>query len=178
MANTFVAIATTTVGSGGASNIDFTSIPNTYTDLLILASIRSNRNERNDALSVQFNNSGGTAYQNILLFSDSSSVSTQKETSKSSVTYASTASAATATASSFGSALIYIPNYAGSNNKAVSTDTVSANNRAVEAGDQVIYLNAGFWSNTSAITSVKIAPMFGSNFVQYSTATLYGIKSS
>ena len=178
MANTFIAIATTTVGSGGASNIDFTSIPNTYTDLLILASIRSDRNERNDALSVQFNNSGGTAYQSILFFSDSSAVSTQKETNKSSVTYASTVSAATATAASFGNAMIYIPNYANSSNKSITTDTVSANNRAVEAGDQVIYLAGGLWSNTSAITSVKIAPMFGSNFVQYSTATLYGIKSS
>jgi hypothetical protein len=34
MANTYEAIATVTVGSGGAANIEFTSIPGTYTDLI------------------------------------------------------------------------------------------------------------------------------------------------
>jgi hypothetical protein len=41
MANTYTAIATVTVGSGGASTIEFTSIPATYTDLNVLASTRS-----------------------------------------------------------------------------------------------------------------------------------------
>jgi hypothetical protein len=35
MANTFELIASSTVGSGGAANIDFTSIPATYTDLCL-----------------------------------------------------------------------------------------------------------------------------------------------
>jgi hypothetical protein len=35
MANTYEAIATVEVGSGGASTIDFTSIPSTYTDLVL-----------------------------------------------------------------------------------------------------------------------------------------------
>ena len=35
MANTFQLISSTTVGAGGASSIDFTSIPSTYTDLVI-----------------------------------------------------------------------------------------------------------------------------------------------
>jgi hypothetical protein len=38
-------------------------------------------------------------------------------------------------------------------------------------------LTAGLWSNTAAITSVKFAPQSG-NFVQYSTATLYGVTSA
>jgi hypothetical protein len=41
MANTYEAIATVTVGSGGATDIEFTSIPGTYTDLLIKSSLRS-----------------------------------------------------------------------------------------------------------------------------------------
>jgi hypothetical protein len=36
---------------------------------------------------------------------------------------------------------------------------------------------AGLWSNTAAITSISMAPDNG-NYPQYSTATLYGIKSS
>jgi hypothetical protein len=43
MATTYEIISSVTVGSGGAANIEFTSIPATYTDLYVLASIRSNR---------------------------------------------------------------------------------------------------------------------------------------
>jgi len=38
-----VAIQTVTVGSGGAANIEFTSIPQTYTDLVVVLSLRNNR---------------------------------------------------------------------------------------------------------------------------------------
>ena len=38
---TFTKIASATVGSGGASSIEFTSIPSTYTDLVIKLSMRS-----------------------------------------------------------------------------------------------------------------------------------------
>lgn len=178
MATTYKAIATVTVGSGGAANIEFTSIPATYTDLIILASIRTNRNDRNDALSLQFNGSGGTAYTHTLLFGNGGSANTQRETSQASVTYVMTASGATATASSFGSAMIYIPNYAGSVNKSISSETASASNHSASDGDQVIYLNAGSWADNSAITSAKITPQFGNLIVQHSTATLYGIKNS
>jgi hypothetical protein len=41
MANTFELIASSTVGSGGAANIDFTSIPATFTDLCLKYSTRS-----------------------------------------------------------------------------------------------------------------------------------------
>jgi len=41
MANTYQAIATVTVGSGGAANITFSSIPQTYTDLCLFISARS-----------------------------------------------------------------------------------------------------------------------------------------
>ena len=35
MANTYVLISSSTVGSGGAASIDFSSIPATYTDLVL-----------------------------------------------------------------------------------------------------------------------------------------------
>jgi hypothetical protein len=42
MATTYEAIATVEVGSGGAADIEFTSIPGTYTDLLVCLSKRRN----------------------------------------------------------------------------------------------------------------------------------------
>jgi hypothetical protein len=43
MATTYEIIASVTVGSGGAANIEFTSIPATYTDLVVLFSARTDR---------------------------------------------------------------------------------------------------------------------------------------
>ena len=42
---TMTPIQTVTVGSGGAANITFSNIPQTYTDLVIKISARSNRSD-------------------------------------------------------------------------------------------------------------------------------------
>jgi len=57
MALTYTAIATTTVGSGGAASITFSSIPGTYTDLVVKASVRSNQGNIANSLTIQFNGS-------------------------------------------------------------------------------------------------------------------------
>jgi len=76
------------------------------------------------------------------------------------------------TASTFASGEMYIPNYAGSNSKSFSADSVQETNASLAYS----YLMAGLWSNSSAITSIALTPFTG-NFAQYSTATLYGIKA-
>jgi len=81
-------------------------------------------------------------------------------------------SAALDTASTFGNGQVYIPNYAGSNNKSTSADTVSEDNATLAYSA----LTAGLWSNTAAITSITIAAV--TNFAQYSTAYLYGISNA
>jgi hypothetical protein len=79
-----------------------------------------------------------------------------------------------ATASTFSNGELYIPNYAGSNNKSSSADGVNENNDT----SALSALTANLWSNTAAITSIKLTPATAGNFVQYSTAVLYGIKNS
>lgn len=173
MANTFVAIATTTVGSGGASNIEFTSIPGTYTDLVVLVSARTNRAVYNDSIKLTFN--GNTSsYSNRGLGGAGDVVFSFTNAGSASVEDVNFLPGSPATASTFGNGSIYIPNYAGSNNKSLSGDSVGENN-ATNAG---ALLNAGLWSNTAAITSITLAPLNGTLFSQYSTATLYGIKNT
>ena len=164
-----------TVGAGGASSIEFTSIPATYTDLLIRISARTNRSGQVvDSLKLTFNSStsgfsarglGANAASTPFSFTNAGSASIED---------AVFVTAASATASTFGNADIYIPNYASSNNKSVASDSVSENN----ATTSYLLIDAGLWSNTAAITSLKLAPLNGSLIDQYSTATLYGIKSS
>jgi hypothetical protein len=43
MAATYKLIETVTVGSGGAANIEFTSIPQTYTDLKLVISGKNDK---------------------------------------------------------------------------------------------------------------------------------------
>jgi hypothetical protein len=170
MANTYEAIATVTVGSGGAANIEFTSIPATYTDLCLVHSIRTNRAvEIEEGIEIQFN--GSTAnFSSRRLIGTGSSVASQTIVTRE----AGIVNAAGSTSSTFGNTQIYIPNYAGSNNKSFSVEGVMENNATASYVD----LSAGLWSNTAAITSIKLTGYSSGNFVQYSTATLYGIKNS
>lgn len=170
MANTYVAIATVTVGSGSTTSIEFSSIPSTYTDLLLKISAR-NSSGGDQGIFIKFNNSTSNRSHRYLA-SDGSSASSSSGTDG----YIGTISSS-ATASIFNNTEVYISNYAGSNNKSFSVDNVTENNAASPS-----YMNfvAGLWSNSSAITSINI--YIGSagtiNYSQYSTATLYGIKNS
>ncbi len=167
MANTYEAISTVTVGSGGAANIEFTSIPATYTDLLILTSLRGTTAEIYEIVKLEFN--GVTINLSSRgLEGNGASPSSYTNT----FIYISAADGASATASTFSNHYIYIPNYAGSTNKSVSVDAVSENNATTAYAS----LQAGLWSDTAAITSAKLKPT--GTFVQYSTATLYGIKKN
>jgi len=76
-----------------------------------------------------------------------------------------------ATASTFGNGEYYIPNYTSSNYKSVSADAVSENNNTTAYAR----LTAGLWSNTAAITSIRLTPDTGTAWVTNSTATLYGV---
>jgi hypothetical protein len=180
MPNTFTLIASSTVGAGGAANIAFTSIPSTYTDLCVKISSRSDRNVFNwTNIKVQFNSST-SGYTYINLIGDgatASSVNNTNDGEGSTGIMVLAQSQATNTANTFGNVELYIPNYASSNNKSMSADGASETN-ATAAG---MGLTAGLWSNTAAITSITLIPQIGGtafNFLQYSTAYLYGIKNS
>lgn len=180
MANTYVAIATTTVGSGGAANIEFTSIPATYTDLCVMFSARTDRNDGDyDNIKITFNGST-TGYSARTLGSVLGSVFSGQNLGQTDAIYTMVyGSTATLPASIFSSISLYIPNYAGSTNKSFSSDMGYSNSKTTSPNnDWILLLGSGLWSNTSAITSIKLDPEYGSNLVQYSTATLYGIKNS
>jgi hypothetical protein len=165
---TMTKLTTTTVGVGGVASVTFSNIPQGYTDLKVVASSRSTRSDANDFIKIGFN--GLTTNLNHRALNGSgTSVSSGNDGS---FIYG-TMNAATSTASIFGNAEFYISNYAGNTFKNVNVDTVMENN----ATFSVTYLAAGLWSNSSPITSINLAPYFGS-FVEHTTITLYGVKSA
>jgi len=170
MANTFVKIQTVTVGVSGSASIDFTSIPQTYTDLKILISAKNNRADTLDHLLIGFNGST-TSFTNRQLTGSSTTPSTSTSVARS----VGVINSASSTASVFNNGEVYIPNYTSANTKSYSADSVTEIN---STSDNFLCLTAGLWSNTAAITSISLTNNVGTSFVQYTTATLYGIKSS
>jgi hypothetical protein len=162
---TYTLISSATVGSGGAANIEFTSIPSTYTDLNILLSSRGTADSLN--VNVRFNGSASN-YSQIRVQGTGSVASSATDTEIILLNVRSTY-----TANTFSNGSVYIPNYTSSNFKSVSVDTATENNATVNRN----ILNAGLWSDTSAITSVNLIVASG-DFTQYSTAYLYGISNA
>jgi hypothetical protein len=168
MANTFIQIGSVTVGSGGAATMDFTSIPATYTDLLLVCSSRTASVASIDNLVIKPN--GATTSQTAIRLQGTGSAAA----SSTATSFPPVNNAATSTASTFTSTQIYFPNYSGSTNKSLSIDNVQEDNAATAYAQ----MWAGLWSSTAAISSINLATSSGSNFVQHSTATLYGIKKN
>ena len=169
MATTYTLISSVTVGSGGAANIEFTGIPATYTDLVVKLSGR-NSASGDDRFTIQFNNSSSNLSQRRL-YGEGTNVNSDAPASAIQPTGIVQDSY---TANTFGNTEIYIPNYASSNNKSLSVDAITENNATTAYAMMV----AGLWSDSAAITSIKLTPMSSGNFKQYSTAYLYGISSS
>jgi hypothetical protein len=168
MANTYVQIGSTvTVGSGGAANITFSSIPATYTDLIVKLSVKT-AGATFVNTKIRFNGVG-TGYSVIRLVGNGLAALSSSGSEGGTVLYSGISSYAANTFSNFEH---YIPNYAGSTNKSISVDAVSEDN-AVEA---YVGIHAGLWSNTAAITEIAYTNINGDNFAQHSTASLYGIK--
>jgi hypothetical protein len=170
MATTFIKIASVTVGSGGAASMDFTSIPSTYTDLVIKVSAR--KVQSGGAVNLQMLFNGSTSgYTQKTIFRNGSTVVSYNDNTELSFMYVTSAAD---TSNTFSSTEIYIPNYTSSNNKSVSVDSVTENN----ATGNIMTLMAGLWSNSAAINEIRLQVYSPNTLVQYSTATLYGIKNS
>jgi len=167
MAITYKKIASVTVGAGGTNIISFSSIPATYTDLLVKLSARADSSSGWPSLGIKPNGSSSNLTYRLLQGDGATASSSSGSTG-----FIGAPPDTSQTASTFASFDIYIPNYAGSTNKSYSVDTVGENN----ATTSYCYLVAGLWSITSAINQLDFQFLTTTrNFLQYSTATLYGI---
>jgi hypothetical protein len=169
----YVLLEKITVGAAGASSVTFSGIPQTgYTDLVLKMSSRQNLAQIYGVLNIRFNGTAGTAYSYKVLEGSGSAASSTGATSTDSIYGVYSDAGANATANTFSNIEMYIPNYTSSNYKSVSLDQVSENNAT--AANAI--LNAGLWSNTSAINSITLSNGgSGASFVQYATFYLYGV---
>jgi hypothetical protein len=154
-------VSTVTVGSGGAASIDFTSIPQTGTDLFLVFSLRSSDASQS---IVTFRINGSNPSAGIYLRGTGSAAQTTNG-------YVSLGAInlSTTTANTFSNSQVYLPNYTSTTNKTYSADTVFETNAT--AAQQ--YIIAGSQTSTVAITSLALSLPGSVNFAQHSTASLY-----
>ena len=172
MANTFELINSYTA-TGNVASINFTSIPNTYTDLCVFISGRSGASFTRRVISMTMNGSTANDYQDRYLLGNGASASTAQDTPPQPNILVWDVPAATSTANTFSNITIYIPNYASTTTyKSISNDGNSENN----ASSAIVALAAGIYQQNTAITSLGFAVQ--GDFVQYSTAYLYGVKNA
>ena len=150
--------------TGTQATLEFTNIPQTFTDLVLLTSTRTN-NAGELATLIRFNDSS-TGFTSRRLLGTGSSAETAAFTNG-----AFSGSQGTNTTNIWESTTCYIPNYTGSTNKSFSTDHVTEANATTAY--QAIF--AGLWSNTAAITKITVLPTEGWSWVAGSTFSLYGV---
>lgn len=164
------ALATVTVPAAGAATIDFVGIPTGYKHLQIRGISRRTAADTSDGQSfMRLNNNTGSVYSYHTIYGNGSSAATLASSSATSIqTYATPG----ASQSAFNGFVIDILDYADTTkNKTVRWFIgFDANGGAAD-----VELTSGAYYSTAAITAVQIAPI-GSNFGQYSSFALFGVK--
>jgi hypothetical protein len=164
MPSTYTQIATTTLGST-ATSVSFTSIPSTYTDIVIITNVSGN----DGAICIRFNNDSGSNYSSTMVRGTGSAASSGRATNG---TYIGSTSNLSVTAGSLQTAIWNVQNYA---NTTTNKTVLFRDGMATH----IVGATVGLWRNTAAINRIDLSPEFGSNtFYSGSTFTLYGVKSA
>ena len=165
MAKTYTPIATRTLSTATA-NVAFSSIPGSYTDLVLVAMpIKSSSG--GDMLLQVNSSTSGTLYSFTTLMGDGSSASSTRLSDYNYLYtdyYAGLSTAPTPH-------IVNFMNY--SNTTTFKTIIMRANNAALGI-DAIV----GLWRSTAAINEIKVFPTGGANFETGSTFSLYGIKAA
>lgn len=172
MANTYTLIASNTLSSSAAS-VTFSSIPNTYTDLVLRWSVRTDYGATRTGFRVAFNSITSGYSETYIIQYNTSTVASGTYTGNAYFN-AEYIDGTGATANTFGSGEFYLPSYTASQNKPMSQFSVAEGNSAADTG---MYVKAWLLSQTAAISSATLTANAG-NFVSGSSFFLYGIKSS
>lgn len=172
----FTKIATVDVGAGGTANITFSSIPSSYTDLMIILSGKttSTSNSSFDNIGIRWN-SLTDDWEEAGLRGNGTSVNALSETTDTLLKYQYTNG--NSGTGKFGVMKFYLTRYA-ETTFLKTHNTMSVSGVASSSSAQTITVG-GNKSETNAINSIVLYGDYGGGvWAQYTTATLYGILNS
>jgi hypothetical protein len=163
--STYTPIATTTLGSV-ATSYTFSSIPNTYTDLVLV--MNSIADSTAFHIYARYNSDSGSNYSQTILYGDGTSAGSTRETSQAQSRFSYGGAVRTT------SPTTTIVNFENYSNTTTYKTVIARNGRASDGTDAVISL----WRSTAAINSIQIFNSASVNFAVGSTFTLYGIAAA
>ena len=165
MPSTYEPIATNTLGSATAS-VTFSSIPATYTDLILVTSASTTSATNSGRADVTVNGDTASNYSFTRVYGDGSVASSYRRSSQTAF-----AELLNSTSGNFYPMVLQFMNYSNTTtNKSVLQNAfVSASFRRE--------IGVGLWRSTSAITSITLTA-FSTTFVVGSSFTLYGVKNA
>jgi hypothetical protein len=167
MPSTYTLISSNVLSSSAAS-VTFSAIPNTFTDLLIKVSTRT---DFFTDITVVLNSDTASNYSKRDIEGDGSAAYSFASSNVNAFPWTYANNNYAQTTNTFSNGELYIPSYTASQNKPLGGFAVTENNGTTS----VMAAVAGLWRNTAAITSIQLQ---GNSFVSGSSFFLYGIKNS
>jgi hypothetical protein len=167
MPRTYEPIASTTLGSDAAT-YTFSSVPSTYTDLILVA-VANNATATIYGLRLRVGNGSadsGSNYSCTILYGDGSSAVSERYSSQTAMFVGNTAT----TSGSPAMSVIHIMSYANTNvfKTALNAGALAASN---------VNRNVNLWRSTSAIDTLTVFSSTG-DLKSGSTFALYGVKAA
>ena len=162
--------------TGTVGSVIFNNIPQTYTDLYVVASTRSSRTgATTDDLYVNFNlaTNTNTLHSSTVLWANGSSAGAGRGSNGWLIGLA-VQPANDGTANTFSNSSIYIPNYTSNAFKSVSIDSVNTNNSVTIGTGSGLNPSAALFRSNAPITAISFLGGYAA-FAAGSTFTLYGI---
>jgi hypothetical protein len=163
MPATYEPIATFTTTTSSTTSYTFSSIPSTYTDLVLICDLKATSS--NSSIVVRFNGDSASNYSNTQMYGNASTVISQRFTSQTEG-YLSFSGFPTAR---FATTIVNFMNYSNTTTNKTYIGRGGYSNSFVDT-------SVGLWRNTAAISSMTL---FAGNFFDTGcTLTLYGIKAA
>jgi hypothetical protein len=175
---TFESIAMAT-SSGSDTTITFSNIPQNYAHLQVRGLFRSDKSaDTNADLYLYLNGDTSMAnYTRHYLRGNGATASSLGWSSGDNRPVAGEAPAASSTANVFGASIIDILDYANTT-KYTNVRTLHGDDQNSGTSASNVYLTSSLWLNTNAVTSLTFMLQATTNFIQYSTFALYGIRGA
>jgi len=166
--STYTPIATTTLGSAGT--ITFSSIPSTYTDLVIVLNGNGSRVAGTDDTGLRLNSDSGSNYSETLLQGNGTTASSSRASGVN-VMFQNTNFRIGGTTGARSTIIYQFMNYA-------NTTTYKTVIARSNVSDFNVTATVGLWRSTAAINTIYLYNYTSANFTAGTTATLYGIASA
>ena len=170
----FVALATQTVGAGGATSVTFSSIPQIYKHLQIRATARGTLAQPYDHIVFTINGATSGYYRHLVLNDGVNVPESYNYASDNKLSFGYLAGNST-TANVFGGVVLDILDYTNTNKRKTVRSLNGYNQNSSGGGQQYISISGGTYPSNSAITSIEIKSE-SANLAQYSHFALYGIQ--